>query len=571
MSFMRGPNKQTIELLPNEILVKILNYLPATSFSGITSIQPISKTFCKLAEDKSLSAKQSKQAILESADNLDNALLILSQTTFLNKLTFEEIFNVANRHPSIRTAILENHCLKKYNKAYLLAHFGKQTLEYAEYILNEPELYQQLEGEDLAKLGIAHFDIAQRIIKSKLLTDRLYQRHLISLGAAHLKIARQWLNDPKICTQLDGTALERLALPHHEIAEQVLNTQSLVEKLSPNNLAMLGKHHYNIALAILHQPNLYNRLSAQDLVELGRNNSDIASQILDNPALKLQLNPEYLALLVAPHHDLACALLKDTHTPTSREVMILAGLHKDIAEHLLSQPALFKTLSRETLVHLGSLYEESAKKILNTEALSQTLDRDALVTIAAPHQTLATDLLQKATFATQLTSDNLLSLGKPHLNVAQQILSNAKLSKKLDYCTLIKLIRSHHSLAIENFEKNAIVHFADELNAALSLNLTPFYYYAKRAYPEAKKNLETEFDNQTSGKIFFWQNLFWAYKLIVLNVELADSIKAIAQTLRITSTKKQKQKKYTNKVDALRKEADQFTGNLPKKRSTRKK
>lgn len=529
-------NCEKISQLPDELLLKIFNYLPSYSFLGSKNIGLVCAKWKQLKNDSALSYKLSDEEIVKSTDKLDlnSTLHILTEEDFLERLSIKEIIFIALKQPKIVNAFLETHSHNESMLQDFLSYLGweeaseinytpgslkiekiKMTLEslsllalidygIAEYILDTPELSNELGGRRLVKLARKHLSIAERILSKSEYYNQLKKSEIVILGSINVTLAHTILNTPALYKQLDNAHFI-LAQHHLSIAEDILNTSTLYEKLDTINLVKLGINHFSIAQRIFKDEAVYKKLNHEELTFIGKEHLSIAQYILNTPEL--------------------CNKLK------GQDWAILGEHHPTITQHIFDNPAIYNLLSQHELVHIGMQNLTIAQHLLSTPILCDKLSGNDLEKLGRQHFSIAEYTLAKETLYTKLDAQNITNLGKRDCRNAITILNNPKLSGKLCISDLVSFFFSHCKIANQLFNsevwKNKIL-CNNEVLIKLMRQRAYFYRTHDNTPYYCYKLLSTERSIEDNSD----------HKIAMLGFTLAKEIQKIAAAMKNSKSNK---------------------------------
>ncbi|OJV92974.1 MAG: hypothetical protein BGO43_01170 [Gammaproteobacteria bacterium 39-13] len=322
-----------------------------------------------------------KQLFKIAGCNNELAKSIISNPTAESILDSEDLEKLAEQHSDIAMAILKNpqFCFKLMGSS-LLGKLGLKYLEVAVYILHTPEFYRRLSNRNLIELAQQHLEVANYLHNNP---GSLTNDDLLLIDSAYFEKAENIVKNPELYNNLSGEQIAILGQRHLSIAQIILNTPTLCSKLSISQLCMLAQNHVEIAQHMLNKDDFCNEVSGEDLMMLGIKNPEIANLIFDDAKLFVKLNANAITQLGAHHLQIAKRILKMSELQLSPQHLCFMGYcHSEVAEHILNTPALCDELSGGELAKLGENHEEIAERIINTTTFWDKLTAENLVKLS---------------------------------------------------------------------------------------------------------------------------------------------------------------------------------------------
>lgn len=503
--------EKNINALPPELLNMIFSYLPITSFAGNNNINQVCKYWDTLVKESS--PQRDKAAIIKSAKNLDNALLILREEALLKGLTPTDMLSIVAQHPVIiKKYLSENKLLKQSdihsvyaldNDALALNFFIKTISSQSKApIPFEKTKCALLNTTTLVALGQANHEIAQHILETETLQKKIlsYDIRLSEIiGCA--ETAQYFLNNTTLRNSLIGKDLEKLGKQAISIAKNIMDDPDLFQRLERDNLAELGKHHSEIADQILNTPKLCSMLSAKNLATLGEKNLDIAQRILETfPSERLE--ECVLEALGTNHVELAWDIIQDEklYNKLSADSLVSLGKDMEIALNILKTPKFCKKLSNVNLIDLADTckHVDVAWHILKKPKLCDTLNGNHLVILAqaCAHIDIASHILMTPKFCNKLDGKHLMGLATQHYAIAKAIFETPELYKKLKPDHIMDMFIRNHKIAAHILETDQLKNKFEEVKTIERIMFPSrrkfhFIFYLLENYTESASLIKT--------------------------------------------------------------------------------
>ena len=290
---------------------------------------------------------------------------------------------------------------------FSLYKLGLKYTEVALYILKNAELRSRLSNDTLIALGQQHLEVANYLHDNP---GSLTYDDLLLIDSAHYERAENIVKTQELCNNLNGEQLAKLGQQHLNIAKIILERPTLCKKLNVSNLCMLAENHSEISKHLLSKDEFCDEVSREDLMLLHIKNIEIANLIFDNAKLFIKLDANAITLLGAHHLQIAQRILKMSELQLSPQHLCSIGRwHSEVAEHILNTPALCDELSGGELAKLGKNHERIAKRIINTPTFWDKLTAENLIKLSRKHPKIIDLIINNRILIDKIITADLLS------------------------------------------------------------------------------------------------------------------------------------------------------------------
>lgn len=350
--------------LPNELIDKVIGFLPRYRFVGANSVHTVCQNWNDLILDApTLRRKRSKTQIVNSVETEEEALLCLSNENIFNEIRFDKLMKL-----SLKIAKVREIFLPLLSSADLI-EAGKGDISITRNILANETISLNLSEQTTLK---GHHEVLAKEYLDQNPTLFLITAYNLSF---HINIAKRILALPGF----SAAARYSICLQHDLLVDQNLSLVQEVhnqwnDKSELHNFARSHAHRRNVAEFIMDK--FADKLAEDPLLYaiMGVHHLDIAKQLFKNKTLCKRLdNAEYLRNILNAHFEICEMVMEDPE-------LISTFVHEDVVfvmfiMHFPRSNVLLNSkksqLSNAFFDTYGSILELPLVKKLILEAQSQ--------------------------------------------------------------------------------------------------------------------------------------------------------------------------------------------------------
>ncbi|MFK8039899.1 MAG: hypothetical protein AB8B67_00940 [Rickettsiaceae bacterium] len=314
-----------------------------------------------------------------------------------------------------------------------LVQLSKAYHGFGIHILEDPELCNELNGNDLGILASSNSEAAMRILAESELCNKLNGNDLGILAYNNSEAAMRILAESELYNKLDAHGLRMLAYNNSEAGMRILAEPGLCNKLDGHGLGMLAFNNPEAGMHILAEPELCSKLDGYDLGMLAYNNSEAGIRILAEPGLcnKIySLDGCALGMLASHNSEVGIRILAEPglcnkiYSLDGYYLGMLASHNSEAGMRILKEPELCNKLDGCALGMLASNNSEAGMRILKEPGLCNKLDGCALGMLASNNSEAAMRILKEPELCNKLDGHDLGILASNNLEASMSILED---------------------------------------------------------------------------------------------------------------------------------------------------
>lgn len=315
----------------------------------------------------------------------ENSRLVLSKADLRKHLLGVDLAKIGSKYPDLVPTIVNNRAL--YNKMqsfhlaeccqnnsdiaikYLnkhikgpqiftggdLAIIGKTNSKICDFIKNNKELLDELDGDNLAALGAAHTEFALHILENANLKEKLGGYSIAFLGRKNLGVAKILLSDLNLVESMGPFGQAELAAHHPDIANLFLQNEDKLKALTAECWIKIASKNIKTACKILGHPTLSKALSNTAKVEIASRHPQIAEKWMDNPIYANLFSAEQLTLLALRSKKVVTKIIIDERFRAKLTV-------KQVSSLALVHPIVFNLIRKLTISNLNNIFGKLSTK-----------------------------------------------------------------------------------------------------------------------------------------------------------------------------------------------------------------